>query len=229
MCRLPLGKTVLAATIIDHLKDMHRLTSFAFLTYKDESISALAIVHSLIFQLAERNDERVDVVCKSMGEELKNNLIVAIDLLKSLILHAGSVSLVIDGVDEISTSERYKMVAELLRLVKSCIGLRVILSSRPEADLMRTLDDTTVAMEVHEHNEENIESYVEQSTQRMFDDRRILRKDQNEIRRLLAPISRRAKGMFLYARLIMRMAASMHDLSEIRNELEVLPEDLDDA
>lgn len=208
---------------------MQRLACFAFLTYKDEKITALSIIHSLIFQLAERNDGRVDVVCESMSVEIKNNLTAAKDLLKSLILHAGSVCLVIDGVDEISQSERGRMVTELLVLVKSCAGLRVILSSRPEADLVRALEDTTVAMQVHDHNEGNIERYVEEFTQRMFNDRRILRRHQNEIKQLLAPIARRAKGMFLYARLIMRMAAKMHDLSEIRCELAVLPENLDDA
>lgn len=208
---------------------MQRLTCFAFLTYKDEKISALSIVHSLIFQLAERDDERLGVVCESMGEELKNNLNAATDLLKSLILHDGSVCLVLDGVDEIRKSERGRMVTELLGLVKSCDGLRVIFSSRPEADLTRILDDTAVAIQVHDHNEQSIECYVKESTQRMFEDRGILRRDHREIKKLFAPIARRAKGMFLYARLIMRMAANMYDLSEIRNELAVLPENLDDA
>lgn len=208
---------------------MQRLTCFAFLTYKDEKISALSILHSLIFQLAERDDERVDVVCESMGEELKNNLIAARDLLKSLILHAGSVCLVIDGVDEISKSERGRIVLELLGLVKSCDGLRVIFSSRPEADLTRALDNTTVVIQIHDHNEQNIEWYVKESTQKMFKDRGILRRDHDEIKKLLALIARRAKGMFLYARLIMSMAANMYDLSELHNELAVLPENLDDA
>lgn len=186
-------------------------------------------MHCLIFQLAESNDERVDLVCESMGEDLKNNLTAAKDLLRSLIVHAGSVYLVIDGVDEISKSERGRIVAELLGLAKSCDGLRVILSCRPEADLTKALDGTTVAMQVHDHNEENIECYVEESTQQMFEDRRVLRRDQTEIQQLLAPIARRANGMFLYARLIMRMAENMYDLSEMRNELAVLPETLDDA
>lgn len=186
-------------------------------------------MHSLIFQLADSDDERVEVVCESMGEELKSNLTVARNLLESLIVHAGSVCIVIDGIDEISKSERGRMVAALLGLVRSCDGLRVILSSRPEADLMRALDDCTVSMQVHDHNRKNIEVYVEESTQKMFDDRRILKRDQNEIRHLLAPVARRAQGMFYYARLIMRMVANMYDLSEIRYELAVLPENLDEA
>lgn len=186
-------------------------------------------MHSLIFQLAERDEERLEVVCESMGEELKSDLSAVTDLLKSLILHAGLVCLVVDGVDEIRKSERGRMVTALLGLVKSCDDLRVIFSSRPEADLARTLDGTAVAIQVHEHNEQNIEWYVKESAQKMFKDRGILRRDHDEIKKLLAPIARRAKGMFLYARLIMNMAANMYDLSEIRNELAVLPENLDDA
>ncbi|KAI3400686.1 hypothetical protein diail_2398 [Diaporthe ilicicola] len=223
------GKTVLSSTIIDHLKNEERLASFAFLTYKDERISALSIMHSLIFQLAERDVDLVDAVCESMSEELKNDLATATDLLKSLILHAGAVCLVIDGVDEISIIERGRMIAELLELFKSCEGLRMILSSRPEADLVRALDGVAVVIQVHDHNEQNIEGYVKESTQKMFRDRGVLQRDQDEIRMLLAPLAGRAKGMFLYARLIMEMVATMYDLAEIREELAVLPENLDDA
>lgn len=216
--------------MVDHLKNKQRLTCFAFLTYKDEKISALSMMHSLIFQLAERDDELVDIVCESEVEELKSNLGAATDLLKSLILHAGEVYLVIDGVDEINESERISMVRKLLEVAKSCPGLAVTLSSRPEADLVHTLGNTAVAIQVHDHNEQNIESYITESTQKMFGDRQILRRDHRQkIQSLLTPVAKRAKGMFLYARLIMKMVASMNDMSEIQNELAVLPENLDDA
>lgn len=204
---------------------------FAFLTYKDEKISALSVIHCLIFQLAEKDDKLVDVICESMSEELKSNLAIATDLLKSLILHAGTVCFVIDGVDEISKFERGRMVTELLRLVESCEGLRLILSSRPEADLNRALqgDAAAAIIHVHDHNEQSIGCYVKESTQKMFKERGVLQRDQHEMKELLAPLAQRAEGMFLYARLIMEVVATMHDMSEIRNELTVLPESLDDA
>lgn len=229
MCHFQLGKTVLSSTVVDHLKSKQKLACFAFLTYKDEGISALSIMHSLIFQLAEKDDQLVDVICESMSQELKDNLASAADLLKSLVLHAGPVSLVIDGVDEISKVERGRMIKEFLGLVKSCESLRIILSSRPEADLKRALEDVAVILQVHDHNEQSIECYVNEATQRMFRDRRVLQRDQHEIKKLLAPLARRAEGMFLYARLIMDVVATMHDMSEIWTELAVLPENLDDA
>lgn len=221
---------MLSGTVVDHLKSKQKLTCFAFLTYQDENISALSIVHSLIFQLAESDDELMAFVCQSNLEDLKSSLESAAELLKFMILHVGSVCLVIDGVDEIREAERVRVVGQLVELVESHTGLTAILSSRPEADLMHTLAKAAVAIQVHEHNEQNITSFVMHYTEKMFVHRQITRRDhQNEMRTLLAPVAKHAKGIFLYARLIMNMVNEMTDMAEIQNHLTVLPEDLDDA
>lgn len=173
------------------------------------------------------------IICDSMVEDLKNDLkndlTAASNLLSSLIRYAGSVYLVIDGVDEISEAERGRLVTELLGLAKICERLRIILSSRSEADIMRLLDDTAVVIPVHDHNEGSIKDYIHERSQYIFHTRKVFPKAQVEIRKLLVPLASRAKGMFLYARLIMDMIATMHDMSEMLKELAVLPETLDDA
>ena len=224
------GKTVLSSAIVDELRCFQGTeTAFAFLTYQEAKTSALSITHSLIFQLAGRDEELTAIICDSMVEDLKNDLTAASNLLSSLIHYAGSVYLVIDGVDEISEAERGRLVTELLRLAKICERLRIILSSRSEADIMRLLDDTAVVIRVHDHNEGSIKDYIHERSQHIFHTRKVFPKAQVEIRKLLVPLASRAKGMFLYARLIMDMIATMHDMSEMLKELAVLPESLDDA
>jgi Lhr-like helicase len=199
------------------------------LTYQEAKTSALSTIHSVVFQLAGRDEELKGIVCESTTEDLKSDLTAAGDLLSSLIRYSGPVYLVIDGVDEISKAERGRLLIELLRLTKICEKLRIILSSRPEADLMRILGEAAVVIQIHDHNEGSIKEYVLERTQYIFNSRRVFPKAQIEIRKLLAPLPSRAKGMFLYARLIMDMVATMHDLSEMQKEFAVLPENLDAA
>jgi hypothetical protein len=224
------GKTVLSSAIVDKLKFFQGTkTAFAFLRYHEAKTSALSIIHSLIFQLAVRDEELMAILCDSMVEDLESDLTSASKLLSSLIHYTGSVYLVIDGVDEISEVERGRLVIELLKLAKICERLRIILSSRSEADILRLLDGKAVMILVHDHNEGSIKDYVHERSQYIFHDRKIFPKAQVEIRKLLVPLANRAKGMFLYARLIMDMIATMHDMSEILKELEVLPVSLDAA
>ena len=82
---------------------------------------------------------------------------------------------------------------------------------------------------VHDHNEGSIKDYIHERSQYIFHTRKVFPKAQVEIRKLLVPLASRAKGMFLFARLIMDMIATMHDMSEMLKELAVLPESLDDA
>ncbi|KAJ0108128.1 uncharacterized protein J7T55_007247 [Diaporthe amygdali] len=224
------GKTVLSCILVDHLKGIQpNSVGFAFLTYQNENISALSIMHCFIFQLAERDDERVAFVCESTSRDLKSNLAVATDLLESLIRHAGTVYLVVDGIDKISGTERCRLARELLSVAEVCEGLRIVLSSLEEADLKSILEHAAVHVHIQKYNEESISAYVSQRSQHLFDKLKVPKPRQIEIRKLLGPLARRAEGMFLYARLTMDMVEDMHELSEIKNELVVLPKGLDAA
>ncbi|KAI0399414.1 nacht domain-containing protein [Xylaria palmicola] len=224
------SKTVLSSAIVNYLRCLDGAkTAFAFLTYQEVKTSALSTIHSLIFQLAARNEDLMAIVCESMCERLTSDLSIAGDLLISLVHYAGPVYLVVDGVDEISRMERGRLVTELIRLTKTSERLRIIFSTRPEADITRLLEDTAVIINVHDENEGNIKNYIGQRTEYIFKIRGVYPRAQVVIKQLLEPVVDRAKGMFLYARLIMDMVATLNDLSEIQRELTVLPESLDDA
>ncbi|KAI0550440.1 nacht domain-containing protein [Xylaria curta] len=224
------SKTVLSSAIVDRLSDIQGAkTAFAFLTYQEAKTSALSTIHSFIFQLAGKDEDLIAIVCESMSDGLKNNLSIASDLLASLIRYSGLVYLVIDGVDETSEVERGRLIIEFLRLAKVCEMVKIIFSSRPEADLIRLLGDKVVEINVHDQNKGNIQNYIDERVQHIFKIRRVFSKAQDVIKELLKPLVGRAKGMFLYARLILDMVETTYDLSEIQEELTVLPESLDAA
>ncbi|KAI0115612.1 hypothetical protein GGR51DRAFT_503565 [Nemania sp. FL0031] len=224
------GKTVLSSAIVNHLRCVNGTkTGFAFLTYQEARTSALSAIHSLIFQLIGNDEDLMAVACESMCDSLKSNLTTAGDLLTSLIRCAGPMYIILDGVDEISGIERFQLVTELLRLSKTDATLRIIFSARPEADLVRLLDGTAVVINVHEQNERNIQNYIDQRAEHIFHARNVFPTARSVIIQLLKPLAHRAKGMFLYVRLIMDIVATSQDLSEVERELAVLPENLDAA
>lgn len=169
------------------------------------------------------------IVCESTAEDLKTDIAVTRNVLASLIHHSGRVHIVIDGLDEISKEERGRLVTELLELIQVCEHLRIVISSRPEADLVQRLENVAVPIRIHDHNKESISAYVSQRSQQIFNTFQVSNSERYDIEKLLAVLAERSEGMFLYARLIMDMVAEIHDLSEIQTELVVLPESLDAA
>jgi hypothetical protein len=132
-----IGKTYLSSTVVDHALSEGR-TLFAFLSYKfSSSISALSIIHSLIFQLTSDDDDLQAILCQSASKELRRELKRAVELLTTLLTTAGPVFIVIDGIDEIDEIERRRLLQHLLELSNAVTTSRF--SFVPESKMILTL------------------------------------------------------------------------------------------
>ncbi|KAF2191077.1 hypothetical protein K469DRAFT_746515 [Zopfia rhizophila CBS 207.26] len=222
------GKTFLSSTVVDKAMASGR-TIFAFLSYTScNTTSALSVLHSFIFQLTSDDDNLQAVLCQSSREKLKSNITVATSLLATLLACAGPAYIAIDGIDEIDEMERGRLLQQLLDLSKDCKGLKILVSSRPEADITTILKDNAVIIRVDNRNAGSIQAFVTRHTQTWFQDRGFLSETRAEIAGLLAPLASNSKGMFLYAKIVLNSIEHL-EIGEIHNELEVLPETLDDA
>jgi hypothetical protein len=187
----------LSSVVIENAQSRGR-TLFVFLTYTLASkTSALSVFHSLIFQLASQDEMLQSVVCNSSLEKLRNSLPTAETLFSNLVLACKElVYLVLDGLDEIGEAQRCLLVQRLMTLGETLGGLRVCLSSRPEADLKRCLATQPLAtLRVDAENAGAIQVYVNQWTEDWF---RGLGADEDfksEARRLLAPLAWKSKGV----------------------------------
>ena len=171
-----------------------RQTIYAFLSYTlSSSSSALSILHSLIFQLASDHDDLQTVVCQSSRESLKSSIDTAISLLTNLLGYTGPVYIVIDGVDEIDEIERRRLLKQLLHLSEACEGAKILISSRPEADIGEMIKDKAT-IRVDSRNGGSIQTFVTQRTQEWFRERNFLPEAQAEIQSLLAPLASNSKG-----------------------------------
>ncbi|KAL6821029.1 hypothetical protein J3E69DRAFT_373903 [Trichoderma sp. SZMC 28015] len=229
LCGIPgAGKTHLAAMAIDFA--ISTRTIFAFLSHADSSsTTALSVVHSLIFQLTSDDEGLQAILCGSSRENFKNNLDIAIGFLQTLLNSTGLVSIIIDGVDEIGLSEREKLLKKLCEISTACKKTLILISSRAEHDISTVLGQIALTIRVDTHNAASIQIFVDDWAQTWFSAHDFLHEDKSEIEDLLAPLSVKAKGMFLYAKIMLRSIEELDNLDEIRNELRVLPKDLDEA
>lgn len=242
-----IGKTFLAGIVINKAKTAGRAI-FAFLSHDvSGSTSALSILHSLIFQLTFDDDDLQAALSQSSRENLKNSIAVAVGLLTTLLNCAGPVYIIIDGVDEIDEVERERLLRHLIDLSKNCEEAKILISCRPDADIKQILDSAAISIRVDNRNAGGIQAFINRQSQRWFQIRNFLPDERADIERLLAPIAANAKGtlclmkscyinnqlilkgMFLYAKVLLSSIELLNDIRSIREELRVLPENLDAA
>ncbi|PVH83873.1 hypothetical protein DL98DRAFT_486212 [Cadophora sp. DSE1049] len=187
------GKTFLSSTIVNKALSQGR-TLFAFLSYKFSSTtSALSIIHSLLFQLSSDDDDLEAILCQSTAKELRREMKIAMGLLSTLLNAAGPVFIVIDGVDEIDEIERCRFLNCLLELLKSCDEVKILVCSRMEDDIRTVLNKKAVNIRIDKQNAGSIQAFIKHHAEQWFLSRSFLPEACAEIRRLLAPLSSKAK------------------------------------
>jgi hypothetical protein len=218
---------------------------FAFISYNlASSTSALSILHTLIFQLTSYEDDLQEILYESNHKDLKSSMDVAVNILTTLLAYAGPVYVIIDGLDEIGEIDRYRLLTRLITLSANCSNMKALVSSRPEYDIEQLLKEEA-SVRIDRQNVGSIQAFVTQRTQEWFREREFFPEAQKEIQGLLVSLASASKGeilfsfskiaelnvkgMFLYAKIVLRSIEFSDDMTEIRNELRVLPENLDDA
>ncbi|KAK1952075.1 hypothetical protein LY78DRAFT_708336 [Colletotrichum sublineola] len=169
---------------------------FAFLSYRVSHTTALSVIHSLIFQLADGSRTLQAALCQSNGHDIKSSLDGALELLQSLLNCAGLAYIVVDGIDEMEEIERARLLKQLLRLSIHCEDCRFLLSSRPESDITAILQDNTANIEVHHRNSGSVQAYVNHRMGDWFQERSFTSEFQAEIEGLLARLAHTAKGIY---------------------------------
>lgn len=193
-----IGKTFLAGIVIEECQSPGNRVIYAFLTHTyAANTSAVSIFHSLIFQLASKDDNIRAALCQSARETVKTNLNSAVSLLKSLLDCAGVTYLVVDGADEIDKTQRRLLLDELVKLSADCDTARVLICSRAEADIERLLG-TSPSIRVDQGNIGSIQAFVNHQAKEWIANNDFLAHARGEIEALLAPVASKAKGMSFF-------------------------------
>lgn len=122
------------------------------------------------------------------------------DLLKDILVVSPTAYIVVDGLDEITETERSTLLASLLLLQKQCPTLKLLISSRAEYDISRDLGSKCEIFHVHESNTQDIADYVETRVDAWLCELDLDPGFISEIRRLTKEIASKSKGMLLIGR-----------------------------
>ncbi|KAG4260120.1 hypothetical protein FPRO04_12431 [Fusarium proliferatum] len=188
------GKTLLASSVIKHTQSLDGThTVFAFLTYIDGHVSALSILHSLIFQLASTSLSLKTMLCQSNLQHLGSDIKIAKTLFQTLIQSAGVVRVIIDGLDEIEPIQRSTLIKELVRLSGECQECHILLASRAESDISRDLDGKTTNLQVDKNNAGSIQVFINLTMGEWFKERDFVPEVQDQLQGWAAPLAFHAK------------------------------------
>lgn len=192
------GKTYLTAAAIDHIKDQHR-TLFVFATHaKENGLSALSILQSLIFQAAEDDQDFQSILVESKEREIRGNTSYAVGLLETFLMTAGPIYIIIDGLDEMEECERQILLQQLEDTSKSCRDLRILISSRAEDDISRVLQHKATSIRVDDKNSGGIQTYVDHRCKAWIAAQSFNRETRLEVLGFISPLSAKANGKFRF-------------------------------
>ncbi|KAK9780358.1 hypothetical protein SCAR479_02995 [Seiridium cardinale] len=225
------GKSYLSAAAIDHIKRNHHRVLFAFASHLNKhGLTALSIIQSLVFQAANDDDDFKSVLVESKEREIQANTGHVSELLATFLRTAkGPTYIIIDGLDEMEECERQILLQRLEGLCKESEGLRLLISSRAEDDICRALAEKGKNIRVQDRNFGSIQNYINHRFEDWVARGQFESNTKTEIFGLLSPLSANARGMFLYARIILDNLEQMNSIDEIRHELKAFPVDLNDA
>jgi hypothetical protein len=169
---------------------------FAFLSYNHSTnVSAISILHSLVFQLSADDPTLQSIVCQSSGENFRHDIEAAESVFKTLSDGAGNVFVTIDGLDEIESFPRRQILKIMLRLSSEVDGLRLMVSCRAEFDISNLLKGNCSSIRIDELNTGGIQSFITQRTSEWYEERDFFPEARQEIENLLAPLAKKSKGM----------------------------------
>ncbi|KAJ5740685.1 hypothetical protein N7493_000557 [Penicillium malachiteum] len=135
-----------------------------------------------------------------------------------------------DGLDEIQEAERIIILREILDISQIAPETKVWISSRMEDDISKIIRKTShKAIRVDDNNKGCIQSYVAVTSQKWLKESDFDDDVRSEIMGILSLLPAKAKGMILYAKVVMENVQMCHDADSIKNELSALPETLEDA
>ncbi|KAK8054923.1 hypothetical protein PG993_000150 [Apiospora rasikravindrae] len=205
-------------------------TAVVFLSYSDTPpATACSVLQSFAFQVVSDDHDLQVVVCQSYSAETNQSLEGTTIFLSAVLACAGPTYLVLDGLDEMERIERSLLLDQLMLVLESSNETKLFISSRPEADLATKLNKKATDLPINKQNTPGIQTFVHQSMESWFARREFWPEEKAEIEACLKPLATKAKGMFLYARIVINSVEDLDLIEDIRQELTVLPETLEDA
>ncbi|KAG4441876.1 hypothetical protein IFR05_002617 [Cadophora sp. M221] len=232
------GKTILGSIIIDSsFTNNAKNTAYFYCKENDsEKNSSISIYRGLLSQMLNNHRDLIPYCHDRMvstGEINLTTTTLAESLLKILFEKAENTRIVIDGLDECDADQRKLLLAFFTDAVdhfdeRDPGKLRVLFISQDYLDIQKGLQSATVLKLTSEDNEADIKTYVREWSLK-FQSKYEL--DPVMLEEIQESTCARAKGMFLFAKLVMEHLYALETQDNVLNEIEFygFPDGLDEA
>ena len=224
------GKSFLCSLVIENLQSQQHLsTLYYFCSHQSSSeITCAIMLRTLAIQLLQQNSDMAPLVHQAYLQKGSNKSSPAMKNLLIKLLPTSKVArIVIDGMDEISDSTQQELVKNLIEIQKSVnLSCKFLVSSRDEPQIQRSLATKNV-LKLGGKTVKGISLYIKERMKGLQElcpavDAALVGLAEEQLRT-------RAKGMFLYVRLVTDMLKDQMSESEFENAINQLPEGLDEA
>lgn len=197
------GKTFLSSSIVEYIARRGDSTVFAFLDYQSrESISALQLLHSFIWQMALDNANLQSALILDHKREyrrINSDVDFVKDLFCQFLDSVPTMFIIIDGLDEIMKIERLQLLRTILEILEIKSNVKVLISSRPEDDISKIISKDAQPLRVHDYNHHDIESYVNSRASSLVSDASLVESGlSQEVSNLMKVVAAKAEGNYFY-------------------------------
>ncbi|RGP62626.1 nacht domain-containing protein [Fusarium sporotrichioides] len=227
------GKSVLAAKLISFLSaDTARKVAFFFCDFNTPvhaaSTGAFRALTAQILRLSPDTAPFVYEEYIAHGKKPTNDTLTK--LLPRLISNIKDLRLLVDGLDEIPTSEHRKLITDLLRVVKEAPGCKILLISQDIPSISVHLSKhTRLSMAEEGDNTEKDLAVVVSGFLRDLDSQHDGALGKTVLDGLQSDILKKAKGMFLWVHLVLDILVNAACLEDLHLQINSLPATLAEA
>ncbi|KAG8532186.1 uncharacterized protein KY384_003827 [Bacidia gigantensis] len=222
------GKSYLCSFLIEHLhtrKDQSCLYYFCA-HYASAEATCSKILRTIFIQLLRQNPDAAILVHERFLQSNSGRSISALEkMLVEIISSVKTTFIVVDGLDELRPSIQEDILKSLRALTRSQAQCKVLISSRLEPQIRRYM--TKNHIQIREQTVNAIQIFIKEEVKYL--QLRHPEMDQALGSLIESRLQERAKGMFLWVRLVKTMLDEKCSATEMEQALDQLPEGLDEA
>ncbi|KAL4724047.1 hypothetical protein ACLX1H_008652 [Fusarium chlamydosporum] len=227
------GKSVLAAKLISFLSaNTARKVAFFFCDFNTPVHAASTrVFRALTAQILRLSPDTAPFVYEEYiahGKKPTNDTLTK--LLPRLIGNISDLRLVVDGIDEIPTSEHRKLITDLLRVIKDTPGCKILLISQDVPTISVHLSKhTRFSMAEEGDNTEADLAVVVSGSLRDLNSQHNGALGETVLQSLQSDILQKAEGMFLWVHLVLDILVNAACLEDLHLQINSLPATLAEA
>ncbi|KAL4876756.1 ankyrin repeat-containing domain protein [Aspergillus karnatakaensis] len=233
------GKTILASTIIDWLKEHKERQgiglAYFYCDYKDkQKQSPTRIISTLLSSIASRSEDVFDRISIFFEEQCKENPAYVPEF-DELLNNFGDfigdsfdeLYIILDALDE--TEDRECVAHALKTISESCPSVRVLVTSRHEIDIARAYEDLPSTSIEPTDISGDIEIYVRSEVAAKIKAKKLKLRDPDLQNVICETLNQGAHGMFQWVKCQIDQLCKLRNDRAIRNALDDLPKTLHDT